>query len=401
MATEDAFKSKTLSPAHLKTLLDRLDARDAAAAALSAGNNRRVAARTAFRRADIRLQITHPGGGTVDCVVPARDLSATGIALLYWGFLHAGTQVRVTLPKLTGGDEQVLGAVAWCKHVVGPHHLVGVRFAERLLPRVFVPPESFGGPAGDLGASGEIIDPRTLRGRVLLVDDDDLEHELFRHYLRPTQVKPVAASDVASAVAVLRGGERVDLLFVDLNLASGSGEQAIRACRDAGYAGPLAVLTAESSPRRLRDVQAQVSAILQKPFDQQKLLHLLSLWLTDATVEATARGEAAIRSTLAGDPAMHEMIGRFVVKARELAVRLHQSIETGDLSVARHCCSTLKGTGSSFGFPAVSRAAGEAMLALDASQSVAESATPMQRVIMVCRQLAAPRPPAAASPAAA
>ena len=389
MATEDAFKSKSLSPQHLRTLLDRLDARDAAASALSSGRNRRVAARTSFRRTDIRLQITHPGGGTVDCVVPARDLSATGIALLYWGFLHAGTQLRISLPKLTGGDEHIAGSVAWCKHVVGPHHLIGIRFAERVLPRLFVAPDSLDG--GDLAASGDVVDPRALRGRVMVIGDDELQRELLKHHLAPTQITPILVPDTASAVAALRRGDKVDLLFVDLNLDSDIGEQAIKTCRGAGYSGPIAVFTAESSTQRLREVQSQVSAILQKPYDQSRLLHLLSLWLTDASVAVDPAGDNAIRSVLASDPKMHEMISRFVLKARELAVRIQKSIDTGDLTMARQCCSTLKGTGGSFGFPIVSRAAGDAVLALDASQSVAESATVLQRLIMICRQLAGPR----------
>jgi CheY-like chemotaxis protein len=436
MPAADRFKSKTLSPDELQALLDKLDATEAnparrggrngrnavasapgGAAGGVAGANRRAAERASFRRTDIRLQITHPGGGTIDCTVPARDLSASGISLLYWGFLHAGTEVRVTLPVDAGGEELVDGYVAWCRHVVGPHHLIGLRFARKISPRQFgcrAAPRDEGEPGGltmsGVSISTEHVDAATLRGTVLLIDADDLHRDLFKHHLRGTAVTPILAANAAAAFAAIDGGQKIDLLIADLG-ADGEASHtaaldAIRTCRAAGYVGPLAVLTADSSPARMRDVEGRVSAILHKPYDRARLLHLLSLWLRDSTAAQGARPsrwapglvEPPVRSDLAGDPLMHELIGKFVAKARDLADRVGHAVDKGDLPEARRCCATLKGAGGSFGFAVVSRAAAEALLALDASQSVAESTPALRKLTSLCRRLAGP-PPATSSPA--
>ena len=82
--------------------------------------------------------------GTSSQVAMARDLSAGGVGLICAESLQPGTQVRVTLPQLSGVKTQVPGHVVHYLPLGEGRYLVGVKFSALIAPQLFVRPETSG-----------------------------------------------------------------------------------------------------------------------------------------------------------------------------------------------------------------------------------------------------------------
>ena len=103
--------------------------------------------------------------------------------------------------------------------------------------------------------------------RLLIVEDEPLVAFDTEHFLRDESFEIVATVDrVVNAMAVMDGGEEIDLLLVDVNLADGSGLDVARRAHGAGI--PVIFVTG--------DCPAGASAVavgcLSKPYAQKSLL---------------------------------------------------------------------------------------------------------------------------------
>lgn len=76
------------------------------------------------------LILQRPEGPVIFEAAP-RNLSPRGAALLVGGFVHPNTGCTFQL-RGPGGEEQVSGAVRWCRHVSQMIHEVGVEFNDRV-----------------------------------------------------------------------------------------------------------------------------------------------------------------------------------------------------------------------------------------------------------------------------
>ncbi|MDX1810911.1 MAG: response regulator [Gammaproteobacteria bacterium] len=83
----------------------------------------------------------------------------------------------------------------------------------------------------------------TLKGKVLLVDDEPLNQELISMYLEDMGLNVATAENGEQAInAALK--ENFDLIFMDMNMPVMSGYEAVRKLREQGYTSPIAMLTA-------------------------------------------------------------------------------------------------------------------------------------------------------------
>jgi CheY-like chemotaxis protein len=120
--------------------------------------------------------------------------------------------------------------------------------------------------------------------RLLLVDDDELNHVLIRHYAGSVPGLEVdGAYDADTALAAWQLHQRnggVQLLVLDLHLGRASGEQLLERLRAAGYGGPAVAYTGDAAavvasgdprrgfcavwekPMRLEDFRRRVPALL-------------------------------------------------------------------------------------------------------------------------------------------
>ena len=375
-AVEEPVRLGRFTPAQIHAILDRLDALEEQ----SEDQKRRKTPRYQYRFPDLSMRITQPGGGVRDCKVQSRNLSAAGMSILYAGFLYNGTEVSVKLRKQHGGEDSVTGTVAWCRHIVGSFHSIGVKFKSRIFSKLFIDPAMLG--ATD---QSERVDPATMAGTVLMIDDQLMDRLLFEHQVGATKIKADTVATVEEALEKLVTN-RYDIVVSDLNLTEMKGEDAFKQIRGVGYRGALIAVTAETSPTRIQAAQAAgAAAIVRKPYDFDVLMATLAAFLSDGGVT----DDQLIHSTLTRKPGFEKVLAQYVDGVKGVGVAIKQSVDDGNFDQVRAKCQTLKGSGAGFGFAQLSDAAREAGRMLDTTRSLADSATVIESLLQICRRITA------------
>jgi len=350
---------------------------------------RRKEIRITYRRGHMRLRVTHPGGGSVERVVIGRAISAHGAGVLYEGFLHPGTKFHLTLNRWMGGQDTVRGKVRHCKHVHGTTHLVGLEFESVIVPKLYVDPAVWAG----LNTKTETnADPATMRGFVLMLDDQKIDHAVAAHCLRGTSVKLKAVASSADALDCVRADD-IDAVLCDLNLGNGErGEQAIVKLRESGYRGPIVVVSAEGNPERIAAAWAAgATAMIPKPYTRQTFLNTLAgaLATTDTGETREPLYSTLLDQSQNGTPDQDavEFVKQYVGQVQEMVGKLKQYIRDDDLHHVRMLAQTLKGSGTSYGFVAITDVATQAIRALDGSGAISEALTELRRLEVTCGRL--------------
>lgn len=367
----ETLKSGRMSEAERKALLDRLDAADAE----NPAKNRRAMARIPFRRTDVACRIYHPGGSMTTAAIATRNLSVGGTSFLYHGFLHKNTKIELVLARRLGGEDVIAGVVTHCQHIVRSYHLIGMRFAAKIFPKLYLDPADW-----NALSDGAPVDAATLSGHVLHLDESEMDRLLLTHHLSGTKIDLTSVATPAEAVERIKA-KLPDVVLCDA--ATGGVAAVVKLLRDAGFHGPVGLLTAETAPAAMKAAtEGGAAAVLAKPYDAGKMLSMLGTWLSSGAAE----GEA-IYSTLAESPATKPLIEQYVQRVRVLVRDLQKAVQGGDLKSVRAVCQTLRGTGAGFGFAAVTQIAKEAVTTLDETQSVNEAAAHLQQLEMTCRRL--------------
>lgn len=325
------------------------------------GHAARAHERFDFIAAGVPIVVSHPGGSTARLSAFTLNISATGLAFLYPGFLHAGTAVRLALPRRAGGTHECAGRVAWCRHAQGRFHACGVRLDAPLDPGVFTSiPAAAENPSACAGSPASPALPR-LRGAILHLDPEELDRRLLGLYLAETGARFVPAANPVEALERLRT-QPIDLILCEADLGSFDAPQAVASIRSAGFAGPLLMLTAETDPRRLRACRAAgADGVLDKPYDPPALLRTLSEHLES---RGLLPPEAAIYSDLERRPGGREAVAAFIRAAGERLVALRAAIRQRDADAATAACRALLATGAPAGFPLISECAADALASL-------------------------------------
>lgn len=120
--------------------------------------------------------------------------------------------------------------------------------------------------------------------RVLVVEDEPLVAFDTEHLLSDAGYTIVATVDrVADALAVIDGGETVDLVLLDINLADGSGVEVARKARSVGVA--VLFVTGQCPP----DAMELAHGCLSKPFNPRDLVAAID------AIDAAMGGKSARR----------------------------------------------------------------------------------------------------------
>ena len=141
-------------------------------------------------------------------------------------------------------------------------------------------------PPGD-SALGALEDAVSLQGRVLLVEDNDVNRLIAREMLRSLGLDVVEAVDGAQALVALQRNEAdgLDLVLMDCQMPLMDGYEATREIRKREQANghprrPVLALTANAfSEDALRAREAGMDDHLAKPYTREQLRQMLSRWL--------------------------------------------------------------------------------------------------------------------------
>lgn len=330
------------SQRELNLVLDHLEAADRAA---SGGTHRREFARWPFRKAVVPVLLTHPGGTQSTLKLACRNISRGGMSLLHNGYIYPGSAVRLTLPRSDGGFSDVDGLIKRCIHRRGVLHEIGVQFKRPIHLRdylVLQPTTEF--------YSLERVTPESIKGKLLLVEDSQLDVSIIKHLLRQTslQIKHVeTVKDADEAV----GSEEITIILCDAGLPDERGTVWLQRLRERGNQVP-AIITSADTMAMMRENAWQMRGVypLPKPVSQEALLRTLAecLLLSDATNAAAAMEHEQLPEHLT--ERLRGMLSAYVTQLRE-------QVDRGAIEEAMVTTLKIKGAAPSLGLPGVAQSA--------------------------------------------
>jgi CheY-like chemotaxis protein len=125
--------------------------------------------------------------------------------------------------------------------------------------------------------------PRTLRGRVLVVDDEEMVRMATRRVLEKAGLEVLTASDGSEALQVYSSHPDIRLVLLDLDMPHMDGVEAHRLLRALDPSVRVLVSTGRvGHPGQQELLKAGVCGVLHKPYDSQKILLVVNGLLDDA-----------------------------------------------------------------------------------------------------------------------
>jgi len=365
---------------HETRILDRLDLLEKESESAGSTFSRRDR-RWPWRRGGLVVSIEQPGGSISLIKVSTRNLSCEGISFLVNRFVYVKSSVSVALPRADGKVQNVTGVITHCAHVEGTMHLAGVKYDKRINPQQFIAlPAAPKGSATSAAAGVE-----GMRGRVLYLDDSDMDQKLMVHILRGTGIELIGVKTGEAMLAAVKEST-FDLVLADLNLGSGKDSvETIRQARANGFTAPIIVLTADAGGPKLAAARdAGAGQTLTKPCPRETLLQVISTLLH----RRAGGGSGKIYSALENQPGMAELIEDYIHNA----VRISTAQAAGEFETVREHCLNIKGSAGGYGFALLTRAAEEALSILDATMSVDEAKDAIKRLCSMCNCLGIRQP---------
>ena len=189
----------------------------------------------------------------------------------------------------------------------------------------------------------------TLKGRVLLTEDNIDNQRLISMYLKKLGADVTIANNGQEAIDIVRDNE-FDLILMDMQMPVMNGIDATIFLRNQGYSKPVIALTANAMKE---DVDACYKAgcdnFIQKPVIQHQFMKVISDYLQPATV-TDEQTSPIVSSLLAEEPDMIDLVERFVARLPVFIEKINLNYEKKDWDELRRNIHELKGTSGNFGF---------------------------------------------------
>jgi CheY-like chemotaxis protein len=349
-----ALNSVRLEPDTLNALLDRLDAAGSLADAIAAGE-------VFSYRSRVMVYLQQPGEiRSHAALVPARTLSRNQLTFLYGGYVHCGTPCRAQLTTCHGSWTDVEGHVVACDYLERSVHEVTIALHRPVDPAQYT--------------------RSAARVQVLVVEDCPVTRNLVSTHLHVLKASVETAGSGEEALEKV-AATPYDLILMDIELPGMDGCETAERLRQAGFHGLIVANSALSGPEnQVRCLQMGCDRFLAKPYTRQDLADLLHLLQ-----------EEPLYSTYNDDPTMGEVIKFFVKELGGRARSLEIAAQRKDWAWVESTARWLRGAGTSFGFPAITEAAGrlENMVRTCGPDAPIDSA--LQPLLRLCRQARAGR----------
>ena len=115
-----------------------------------------------------------------------------------------------------------------------------------------------------------------MRGKILVVDDEEDVRRLLTESLRREGFQVAAAGSGREALALVQE-EPPDLIILDLVMPEMDGIETLRRLRERGVAAKVVVLTAYGTAQQVREAMALgVGEFIGKPFDLDRLIRIVA-----------------------------------------------------------------------------------------------------------------------------
>ncbi len=276
-------------------------------------------------------------------VMVPRNISTGGMGLLHGAYVHVGCPCAVALRDTRGRGVQVKGTIIRCKHLRGSIHDIGVRFDERVNPRDF-----FIWAGNEYLFNAERVDPKVLKGRVLVIDDSLSDQRLISHLLKETSLEFEYASTAEDGLAMLETAPSIAL--VDYVLPDMDGISVVTAARTRGCVVPMVLISGcAEQETRYAAIAAGAKEMLFKPLTEQLLMRAMAEFLLYRDIQA--RDEDPFRSTAKG--VSEGALEACIDEVRMQGERLAKMLETSSLEKASDALTRLSGLAADYGLRAL------------------------------------------------
>lgn len=335
----------------LNKLLDELDAHDARIGAATQS----TAEYFAYRVPALRVDFEFSRDETSSLIVPSRKLGTNGIYFLVSNLIHVDCTCRVHLVTVRNNWQTVSGCVAKCRYLPGTTgvHEVFVRFDRPIDPVSFA--------------------TAATRSRILAVDDSFVSLKLYERLMDTMNVDLTCASNGIEAVDWALA-DKFDLILMDLEMPEMDGLTAVRMLRSRGYVRAIVAVSALSDPKdRERALASGCDDFLAKPLTRESLSAVVNRNKSEPLVSA-----------MLDDPAMFELIDKFVHGLTETINRLEAACGTGNLEELGRETRAIKGEAAGIGFGSITDAAAVVENAVKREEELQNIRAKLTELIRLC-----------------
>ena len=195
------------------------------------------------------------------------------------------------------------------------------------------------------------LEQRSSGMRILLADDSDDNRTLILAYLRRTGSSIDVAENGAVALGLFRG-KQYDVVLMDIEMPVMDGYTATRAIRAAeqetgAAATPVLALTAHAFlDLAEKGAAAGFTEILTKPIRNVTLLQALAKY-------NSGRNATPVIIKVAVEEGMEDVVPGYLAKRKAEIPLYAAALEKGDMDAIRGLGHRMKGTGTGYGFPAL------------------------------------------------
>jgi len=219
-----------------------------------------------------------------------------------------------------------------------------------------------------------------LTGKILLAEDNELNQQLISHLINRTGCSVTVVENGQQAIEQALAAE-YDLLLMDMQMPVMGGIEATQKLREQHYSAPIVALTANAMTQDVAQcMEAGCDAFLAKPIEQQEFYKILGTYLQETT---EVMDESPILTQCDNDDSfLMKMVGKFIDSLDERLQRARQYTDELAWSSLKREIHDLKGMGGNFGFPQITKLAGQIEFALtkEAYDEVCQSMLEMEQL---------------------
>ncbi|MEQ9206300.1 MAG: PilZ domain-containing protein [Phycisphaerales bacterium] len=143
----------------------------------------------------VDLTIEHQTGSKVVLPVATRNISRGGIAVLHSSFVYPNSRCHIGAVLEGGHKLDIKGTVKRCDHIGGKVHELGIKFDTEISTK-----DILGLDPMQEAYSLERIDPKSLQGNILIINESEFDQQIMLKLLEETELSIAVAENSETAI---------------------------------------------------------------------------------------------------------------------------------------------------------------------------------------------------------